>query len=70
MYAASPAAGEHFYLCIVVKGATSFEHLRTIDGIIHSTFHAACFALGLLENDNEWIQCLGEAGDMQTGHQL
>jgi hypothetical protein len=23
-----------------------------------------------LENDNEWIQCLEEAGDMQTGHQL
>ena len=73
MYAASPAAGERFYLrtlLTVVKGATSFEHLRTVDGVTHPTFHAACLALGLLENDNEWIQCLEEAGDMQTGHQL
>ena len=73
MYAASPISGEHFYLhtlLTVVKGATSFEHLRTVDGTIHPTFHAACLALGLLENDNEWIQCLEEAGDMQTGNQL
>jgi hypothetical protein len=73
MYAASPIAGERFYLrtlLTVVKGAISFEHLRTVNGVVHPTFHAACLALGLLENDNEWIQCLEEAGDMQTGHQL
>jgi hypothetical protein len=73
MYAASPISGERFYLrtlLTVVKGATSFEQLRTVDGTIYPTFHAACLALGLLENDNEWIQCLEEAGDMQTGNQL
>jgi hypothetical protein len=73
MFSASPVAGERFYLrtlLTVVKGATSFEHLRTVNGVVHPTFHAACLALGLLENDNEWIQCLEEAGDMQTGHQL
>ena len=73
MFSASLVAGECFYLCtllIVVKGATSFEHLRTVNGDVHPTFHAACLALGLLENDNEWIWCLEEAGAMQTGHQL
>src|SRR5271168_1396472 len=34
------------------------------------TFHAACLARGLLEDDNEWRQCLQEASHMATGHQL
>ena len=73
MYSASPSSSEHFYprtLLTVVKGATSFQHLRTVNGVEHPTFHDACLALGLLENDNEWKRCLQEAGDMQTGHQL
>jgi hypothetical protein len=73
MYSASPIAGERFYLrtlLTVVKDTTSFEDLQTVNDTIHPTFHAACLALDLLENDNEWIQCLDEAGDMQTGCQL
>ena len=34
-------------------GPTSFEDLRTIDGVLQSTFQAACLKLGLLEDDNE-----------------
>jgi hypothetical protein len=54
----------------VVKGAISFEDLRTVDGIVHATFKQACIARGLLEDDQEWIQCLQEASHMQTGSQL
>jgi len=53
-----------------VQGATSFESLRTVDGVICPTFHEACRKLGLLEDDNEWIQCLTEAGHMSSGKQL
>ena len=73
MYFASPSSGERFYLRLlltVVPGATSFAHLRTVNNVPYNTFKEACLALGLLEDDNEWIQCLREAGQMQTGYTL
>lgn len=36
----------------------------------YTTFQSACAARGLLEGDDEWDQCLREAGEIQTGHQL
>lgn len=68
-----PTAGEQFYLrtlLAVVKGPKSFEDLRTFEGVVHPTFHAACLARGLLEDDGEWRMCLQEASVMQTGTQL
>jgi hypothetical protein len=73
MFYAHPSSGEHFYLRLlltVVKGATSFEDLLTVNGIQLPTFKQACIHLGLLEDDGEWIQCLEEAKHMQSGHQL
>jgi len=73
MYFAGPSAGERFYLrtlLTVVRGAKSFDDLRTLDGVVYPTFQAACLAHGLLEDDNEWEQCLEEAAVMQTGQQL
>ena len=73
MYFASPSSGEHFYLRLlltVVAGATSFAHLHTVNGIQFNTNKEACFALGLLEDDQEWNLCLQEAGQMQTGYAL
>ena len=73
MYFASPSSGERFYLQLlltVVVGATSFAHLRTVNGIQFNTNKEACFALGLLEDDQEWNLCLQEAGQMQTGYAL
>ena len=73
MYFASPSSGERFYLRLlltVVAGATSFAHLRTVNGIEYNTFKEACTALGLLEDDHEWRICLDEASQMQTGYTL
>jgi hypothetical protein len=73
MYYAQPTAGERFYLRLLltaVKGATSYENLRTFQGIVAPSFREACLARGLLENDQEWQQCLEEARSMATGHQL
>lgn len=73
MYFVPPNAGECFYLCVlltVVTGLTSFEHLRTYEGVVYDTFKGACLARGLLEDDSEWRQCLLEATIMQTGQCL
>jgi hypothetical protein len=64
MYFVHLAAGERFFLRLlltVVPGATSFEHLRTVDDTEHPTFQAACKTLGLLQDDAEWDTCMREA---------
>ena len=72
MYFVCPNSGERFYLRLlltIVRGATSFEDLRTVNNVLHDTFKSACVARGLLEDDEEWIQCLREAAIMNTGYQ-
>jgi hypothetical protein len=73
IYFVHPTAGERYYLRMllnVVCGATSFEDLRTVNGELCGTFKEACAALGLLQNDREWDQCLTEAARIQSGKQL
>ena len=73
MYYIPPKAGEIFYLrtlLTVVCGPTSFEDLKTFEGILYSTFKVACLARGLLEDDAEWKLCLEEATVIQSGFQL
>jgi hypothetical protein len=53
-----------------VKGAISFQALRTINIVVHDTFKLACIALGLYDSDDEWNACLEEAIGMQTCAQL
>jgi hypothetical protein len=53
-----------------VKGATSYEHLRIVDGRVHDTFKDACIAMGLITYDNEWDHALEEAGVWALGRQL
>jgi len=52
------------------QGATSYEHLRTMDNIEHDTFKDACIAMGLFADDNEWHQALEEASVWALGRQL
>ncbi|XP_028767101.1 uncharacterized protein LOC114724813 [Neltuma alba] len=69
----SPSSGELYYLRILlnkVKGPTSFDDIKTVDGVIHDTFKAACFARGLLEDDNEYIAAIKEASVWASGSQL
>jgi hypothetical protein len=64
MHYTHSTSGERFYLRMLlncVKGATSYEHLRTMDGRKHDTFKDACIAMGLLADNNEWHQALEEA---------
>jgi hypothetical protein len=73
MYYAHPISSERYYLHMLlnyIKGATSYEHLRIVDGREHNTFKYACIAMGLLVDDNEWDQALEEAGVWASGRQL
>ncbi|XP_021996112.1 uncharacterized protein LOC110893307 [Helianthus annuus] len=59
-----PSAGEAYYLRILlnkVKGLKSFEDIRTVNGTLYPTFKDACYALGLLDDDNKYIEAIKEA---------
>ena len=69
----NPTARERFYLHLLltsVKSPKSFEDLHTIDGVCHPSFQAACLALGLLDDDQEWVTCFTESITYATGSQL
>ncbi|XP_057746709.1 uncharacterized protein LOC130965975 [Arachis stenosperma] len=56
--------GEDYFLRLLLniqKDCVSFINLRTVDGVVHSTFKEACYALGLLQDDNEFIDAMIEA---------
>src|SRR5437764_11560947 len=44
-----------------VKGATSYQDLRTVNDIQYETYKEACKARNLLEDDNEYQRTLEEA---------
>lgn len=48
-------------LLLHVKGVSSFQELRTVNNEVHQTFTAACLALGLIEDDEEWYRVMNEA---------
>ncbi|GBP19536.1 hypothetical protein EVAR_102084_1 [Eumeta japonica] len=55
---------ECFYLRLLLvnaRGPTSFESLRTVNGVVYPTVRAACQELNLLENDNHRDTTLAEA---------
>ena len=73
VYFCPPSAGERYYIRMLlyhVPGPTSFEYLRTVDGVLRETFQEACAARGLLETDDEWDSCLTEAATINSGSQL
>jgi len=51
-------------------GATSFEDIYTIRGVLHPIFKSACMALGLFDDDAEWHAALTEASTWASGVQL
>ena len=70
---AHPNSGERYYLRMllhIVRGAKSFEDLRTIAGMTYATFREACMALGLVADNSEWDDALNEASTWATGAQL
>lgn len=69
----SPENGELFYLRMLlghVRGALSFEYLRTVNGVLHDTYLSACRALNLLYNVDEYDRCLREARETRAPNRL
>lgn len=73
IYTVHPKKDECFYLWLLlvnVRGPTSFESLRTVNGVVYPTFRAACQELNLLENDNHWDTTLAEASISASPSQI
>ena len=73
IFYAHPASDERYYLRMLlntIRGSTSFENIRTVNKVLYSTFKVACYALGLLDDDKEWHDCLQETSLWRFGHQL
>ncbi|GJZ61535.1 DNA helicase [Tanacetum coccineum] len=68
-----PAAGDLFYQRMLLchqKGCKSFPEIRTVNDIVYPTCRAACQALGLLEDDQEWENTIKEAACTATPAEL
>jgi ATP-dependent DNA helicase PIF1 len=61
---ANPAEGERYFLRVLlndVPGATSWRHLRTVNGVYYHSFCDVACAAGLIEDDNTLDDCLTES---------
>lgn len=59
----SPSAGTLYYLRVLinkVKGPVCYEDIRNVNGVLHLSYEDACFDLGLLDDDKEYIEGLKE----------
>lgn len=64
IYTVHPTNDECFYLRLLlvnVRGPTSFENIRTVDGVLCATYREACQSLQLLEDHTHWDHTLGDA---------
>ena len=55
---------------MIVKGAKSYEDIRTYNSIFYQTFKETCVARGLLSDDKEWYNTFKEASMWATSSQL
>ncbi|XP_074352765.1 uncharacterized protein LOC141691914 [Apium graveolens] len=53
-----------------IKGATSYQDLKTVNGFVHNSFQEACDALGLLKDDRQWDVAMLENVVHAMPHQL
>jgi hypothetical protein len=64
VYSVHAKDSERFALRLLlnhVRGATSFEDIRTYNNMVYPTFHSAAVARNLIESTQEAIDCLEEA---------
>lgn len=63
-----------FFWIIIIKGPASGERfcedLHSVNGVTYLTFKDASHALGLLDSNKEWNECLTEASHWATDQQL
>ncbi|XP_024009322.1 uncharacterized protein LOC112084424 [Eutrema salsugineum] len=62
--------GQLYYLRVLLnrhKCPKGFDDLKTVDGVLHPTYKDACYALGLLDDDREYIDGINEASMWGSG---
>ncbi|XP_058776622.1 uncharacterized protein LOC131650944 [Vicia villosa] len=67
------STGELFYLRMMLtvkKGPLCYQDIKTVDGKKLKTFRDACFAMGFLQDDREFIEAIKEAHQWGSGHFL
>ncbi|KAH1127282.1 hypothetical protein GYH30_016021 [Glycine max] len=52
------------------KGPTSFEDIKTVANIQYPTYREACFAMGFLQDDREYVEAIREAKNWGTSNYL
>ncbi|XP_042950311.1 uncharacterized protein LOC122282424 [Carya illinoinensis] len=70
---ANPFEGERYYLRMLlnhIRGPLSFDHLKTVNGILAPTFREAATMYGLLQRDDSLEECLYEASLYQMPFSL
>ncbi|XP_050887928.1 uncharacterized protein LOC127093069 [Lathyrus oleraceus] len=68
-----PSTGELYYLRMmltVVKGPTCYEDIKFVDGKVQDSFRDACFHMGFLNDDSEYVAAINEVKDWGSGHFL
>jgi hypothetical protein len=74
MYTVHPTSNAECYflrmLLHTIRGPTSFQDLKTVDGAICETYREACEKRGLLENDQHWEKTMIEAYESQMPNPL
>ncbi|XP_021979607.2 uncharacterized protein LOC110875709 [Helianthus annuus] len=73
IHSVSPALGKPYFLRILpnkVKGPRSFEEIRIVNDQLFPTFRDACYAMGLLDDDNEYVEAIKEASLVLPEYQI
>ncbi|XP_074305160.1 uncharacterized protein LOC141640171 [Silene latifolia] len=68
-----PQCGELYFMRVLlnhVKGPKCFEDIRSVNDFVHPKFREACYALGLIGDDREYIAAINEAADWGSGFYL
>ncbi|KAI9106718.1 hypothetical protein K1719_022246 [Acacia pycnantha] len=69
----TPSQGELYYIRLLltkVRGAKDYASIRTVNNVVYPTFREACYALGLLDDDKEYIDAIKEASVWATSNYL
>ena len=73
MFSVSPKDVNRYYLRLLllhVREATSFEDLRSVDGVLYDSYKQAAEARNLIMDDSQWRQSMHEADVFQMPCQL